>query len=45
MFSSTRAAIAAALAIVALTSFPALGFGAERVAGTAMPAVDFTLAS
>ena len=45
MFSSTRAAIAAALAIVALTSFPALGFGAERVAGTAMPAVDFTLAT
>jgi Domain of unknown function (DUF5658) len=45
MFSSTRAAVAAAVAIVALTSFPALGFGAERVAGTAMPAVDFTLAS
>jgi hypothetical protein len=43
MFSRTRAAIAAALAIVALTSFPA--FGAERVAGTAMPAVDFTLAT
>ena len=43
MFSSTRAAIAAALTIVALTSFPA--FGAERVAGTAMPAVDFTLAA
>ena len=53
MFSRTRAAIAAALAIVALTSFPALaadglaadGVGAERVAGTAMPAVDFTLAT
>lgn len=43
MFSSTRAVVAAALTIVALTSFPA--FGAERAAGTTMPAVDFTLAS
>lgn len=42
MFSSTRAVIAAALTIVALTSFPA--FGAERIAGTTMPSVDFTLA-
>ena len=43
MFSSTRAAVAAAFVIVALTSFPA--FGAERAAGTTMPSVDFTLAS
>ena len=41
MLSSTRAAVAAALVIIALTSFPA--FGAERVAGSTLPSVDFSV--
>lgn len=41
MFATSRAAIVASVVIVLCTSFPA--FGADRFAGTSLPAVDFTL--
>lgn len=43
MFATSRTAVAASFAILLCTSFPALA--ADRVTGTSMPGVDFTLAS
>ena len=45
MFATARFAIAATFAAVLLGSSTSPAFAADRVAGTAMPAVDFTIAT